>query len=155
MTRPAFIVHDLDEARAAATAGAELGLPIFLLSPEEMAAALGTLWTQELARHLRREFPGADFLMMFDCGDRAALAHEALRAGAEGVCFTGPQDQAEGLAEVAAALGRTFLARRPPALDLARISPKRRVAAVKAWVGNPERWQNVDSNGVPGVEPGH
>ncbi|HXV23652.1 MAG TPA: hypothetical protein VED46_05270 [Alphaproteobacteria bacterium] len=149
MTRPAFIIHDLEQARAAAAVAEELGQPILLLTPVDMAAALGTLWTQELARHLRRVFPGASILVMFDCGDRAALAHEALRAGAEGVCFTGPADQTEGLAEVAAALGRTFLAHRPAALGLAGISPKRRIAAAKAWISNPEHARNVDSGGFP------
>jgi hypothetical protein len=135
--RPALIVDDLDQARGAATAAVELSLPILLLTPADSAAALGLHWSQELARHLRREYPQADLLVAFDCGDRAALAHEALRAGAEAISFSGPEDQAAALAEVAAALRRQFFAARPPALDLGQISPKRRVAAAKAWLGNP------------------
>ncbi len=150
MIRPAFIIHDLDQARAAAAAGAELGAPILLLTPADSAAALGLLWLQELARHLRREHPQADLLAVFDCGDRAALAHEAFRAGAEAVCFTGPEDEARALAEVAAALERTFLAARPPALDLALVPPKRRVEAGKAWIGNPPDRRNVDQGGLSG-----
>ena len=154
-SRAAFIVHDLDQARAAVAAGEELGAPILLLTPVESAAALGTLWTRELAGHLRREHPEADLLVVFDCGDRAALAHEALRAGAEAVCVTGPEEQAGGLAEVAAALGKTVLADRPPALDLSRLSPKRRSEAAKAWIGNPAARRNVDPMGLPGDPPGH
>jgi hypothetical protein len=85
-----------------------------------------------------------------DCGDRAALAHEALRAGAEAVCFTGPEEQAEALAEVAVALGSAFLTTRPPALDLSRLSPKGRAAAAKAWLRNPTEAAGVDPAGPPG-----
>jgi hypothetical protein len=57
---------------------------------------------------------------------------------------------------VARALGRTFLAARPPALDLSRISLKGRAAAAKAWIGNPEGGADVDPVvGLPGTPPGH
>jgi len=79
-----------------------------------------------------------------------------LRAGAEAVCFTGPEEQARGLAEVAAALGRTVVATRPAALDLSRLSPKGRAAAAKAWIGNPQGRADVDPVvGLPGTPPGH
>ena len=141
---PAFIVHDLDQARIAATAGLETARPVILFTPADSAVALGTRWAPELARHLRREHPNAGILVVFDCGDRAALAHEALRAGAEAVCFTGPGEQAHGLAEVAAALKRTFFASRPAALDLGEVPPKRRMAAAKAWLRNPPARQGVE-----------
>jgi hypothetical protein len=154
--RAAFLARDLGQARPAVAAGAEAGAPILILTPEDSAAALGTLWSQELAAHLRRDFPQADLIVAFDCGDRAALAHEALRAGAEAVCFTGPEEQARGLAEVAAALGKRLLRSRPPALDLSRISPKGRAAAAKAWLGNPAGQADVDPVvGPPGTLPGH
>jgi hypothetical protein len=153
--RAAFLVRELAEGRIAAAAGAEAGAPVLILTPEDSAAALGILWSQELAAHLRREFPAADLLVALDCGDRAALAHEAMRAGAEALCFTGPEDQARGLAEVAVALGRTFLAARPAALDLSRLSPKGRAAAARAWLGNPAEAANVDPAGLSGAAPGH
>ena len=150
MSRRAFLARDLDQARAAAAAGVEAGAPILILTPEDSAAALGILWGQELAAHLRREVPATDLLVALDCGDRAALAHEALRAGAEAVCFTGPAEQAEALAEVADALGKILLPARPAALDLARLSPKGRAAAAKAWVRNPAEAADVDPAGPPG-----
>ena len=153
--RAAFLARDIDAARVGVEAGVEAGASILILTPEDSAAALGVLWSQELAGHLRREFPGADLLVAFDCGERAALAHEALRAGAEAVCFTGPEEQARGLAEVAAALGRGFLSDRPVALDLSRLSPKRRGAAAKAWIGNPGARANVDPAGLSGGAPDH
>ncbi len=155
MGRAAFVIHDLEQARAAAAAAVEFSAPVLLLTPQESAPALGTLWARELAAHLWREFPTADLLLLFDCGDRAALAHEALRAGAPGVCFTGPQDEARALAEIAAALGREFLSARPAALDLARLSPKRRRAAAKAWIGNPGDQSAVDAGGAFGRSAGH
>jgi hypothetical protein len=153
--RAAFLVRDLEGARIAASAAMELGASILILTPEDSAGALGVLWSQELAAHLRREFPHADLIFAFDCGDRAALAHEALRAGAEAVCFTGPEEQARGLAEAAAALGRGFLGDRPAALDLSRLSPKRRGAAAKAWIGNPAGGANVDPAELSGGAPDH
>jgi hypothetical protein len=154
--RAAFLARDFEQARTAVAAGMEAGAPVLILTPEESAPALGILWSQELAAHLRRQFPEVDLLVAFDCGDRAALAHEALRAGAEAVCFTGPAEQTRGLAEVAAALGRTFYAVRPPALDLAAVPLKRRLTAAKAWLGNPMGQANVDPLGEqPGTPPGH
>lgn len=155
MNRPAFIVHDLDQARAVAAAAEESGRPILLLTPPDSAAALGVLWLRELARHLRREHPLADVLAVLDCGDRAALAHEALRAGAEAVYFTGPEEQAGALAEVAAALGSTVLRDRPAALDLGSVPPKRRVEAAKTWIGNPEARPNVDQREPSGDSARH
>ena len=153
--RAAFLVRDLDEGRAAALAAVEPGGPVLILTPEDSAAALGILWSQELAAHLRAEFPGADLIVAFDCGNRAALAHEALRAGAEAVCFTGPEEEATALADVAATLGRGFLGDRPDALDLSRFSPKRRGAAAKAWIGNPAGGANVDLAELSGGAPDH
>jgi hypothetical protein len=92
---------------------------------------------------LRWEYSQADLLVAFDCGDRAALAHEALRAGAEAICFTGPENETRALAEIAASLGRVLIASRPSAFDMGRISPKRREAAAKAWLGNPPQQRDV------------
>jgi hypothetical protein len=141
--RPAFIVDDLDQARAAAAAAVELETAILLLTRADSAAALGLHWSQELANRLRREYPQADLLVAFDCGDRAALAHEALRAGAEAICFTGPENETRALAEIAASSGRVLIASRPAAFDMGRISPKRREAAAKAWLGNPPQQRDV------------
>jgi hypothetical protein len=141
--RPAFIVDDLEQARAAAAAAVELETAILLLTRADSAAALGLHWSQELANRLRREYPQADLLVAFDCGDRAALAHEALRAGAEAICFTGPENETRALAEIAASSGRVLIASRPPAFDMGRISPKRREAAAKAWLGNPPQQRDV------------
>jgi hypothetical protein len=141
--RPAFIVDDLDQARAATAAAVELETAILLLTRADSAAALGLHWSQELANRLRREYPQADLLVAFDCGDRAALAHEALRAGAEAICFTGPENETRALAEIAASSGRVLIASRPAAFDMGRISPKRREAAAKAWLGNPPQQRDV------------
>jgi hypothetical protein len=141
--RPAFIVDDLDQARAAAAAAVELETAILLLTRADSAAALGLHWSQELANRLRREYPQADLLVAFDCGDRAALAHEALRAGGEAICFTGPENETRALAEIAASSGRVLIASRPAAFDMGRISPKRREAAAKAWLGNPPQQRDV------------
>jgi len=141
--RPAFIVDDLNQARAAAAAAVELETAILLLTRADSAAALGLHWSQELANRLRREYPQADLLVAFDCGDRAALAHEALRAGVEAICFTGPENETRALAEIAASLGRVLIASRPSAFDMGRISPKRREAAAKAWLGNPPQQRDV------------
>jgi hypothetical protein len=141
--RPAFLIDDLEQARAAAAAAVELETAILLLTRADSAAALGLHWSQELANRLRWEYSQADLLVAFDCGDRAALAHEALRAGAEAICFTGPENETRALAEIAASSGRVLIASRPPAFDMGRISPKRREAAAKAWLGNPPQQRDV------------
>jgi hypothetical protein len=63
--------------------------------------------------------PAAEGAALLDCGDDAGAAQAAIRAGIEGVIFTGRADVAERLADIAAQAGARLLTARPHAtLDL-------------------------------------
>ena len=58
--------------------------------------------------------------MILDCGDDAGAAQGAIRAGIEGILFTGRADVAERLADIASKSGIRLVTVRPdPALNLA------------------------------------
>jgi len=67
----------------------------------------------------RDAVPAAQSTALLDCGDDAGAAQAAIRAGVEGVIFTGRADVAERLADIAAQRGIRLLTERPAAaLDL-------------------------------------
>lgn len=85
---PSFVVHSLDQARAALAAAA--GRPVRLISPPGCPALHGIGWWQALIRRLRDENP-APFVTVLDCGDDGGWALAALRAGVESVAVTGDE----------------------------------------------------------------
>lgn len=63
--------------------------------------------------------PAAQSSALLDCGDDAGAAQAAIRAGIEGVIFTGRADVAERLADIVRQRGTRLLTERPAAtLDL-------------------------------------
>jgi hypothetical protein len=67
----------------------------------------------------RAAVPAARSQALLDCGDDAGAAQAAIRAGIEGVIFTGRADVAERLADIAVGRGIRLLTERPAtALDL-------------------------------------
>jgi len=63
--------------------------------------------------------PAAQSTALLDCGDDAGAAQAAIRAGIEGVIFTGRADVAERLADIAGQRGARLMTDRPGAtLDL-------------------------------------
>jgi hypothetical protein len=63
--------------------------------------------------------PAAQSTALLDCGDDAGAAQAAIRAGIEGIIFTGRADVAERLADIAGQRGVRLLTKRPAAaLDL-------------------------------------
>src|SRR5262245_61302340 len=141
---PALLILDLDEGLTALAAAEACGKPVLLLTPADAGAWLGPDWLESMSRHLRERRPEAEFRLILDCGDRQALAHEALRRGAAGVCFTGVRAAAKALAEIAAQTGAILLTRRPPALELARLPKTRQREEAIRWIGNPEGGGGVD-----------
>jgi hypothetical protein len=68
----------------------------------------------------RRAAPGARGAALLDCGEDSGAAQAAIRAGVEGVLFTGNADIAARLADIAAQRGVRIERERPrDALDLA------------------------------------
>ena len=118
---PVIIVHSLAHAIAALSAAADAGRPVILASAPDAGIYGGPGWFGGLVRAARDAVPAAQSTALLDCGDDAGAAQAALRAGIEGVIFTGRADVAERLADIAAPAGARLLTARPdPAVDLER-----------------------------------
>ena len=117
--RPVIIVHSLAHAVAALSAAAEAGRPVTLASAPDAGIYAGPGWFGGLVRAARDAVPAAQSTALLDCGDDAGAAQAALRAGIEGIIFTGRADVAERLADIARQRGVRLLTKRPAAaLDL-------------------------------------
>lgn len=132
MSRRAVIVHDLDHARAAIAAAADLGIAIELWSAPAAAASAGAGWFDAVIRLARRDRSDIDVVAVLDCGDRPDLAQAALRQGLRHICFRGSRSVAERLADIAAQFGATLHRSRPKALDL--IDVEDAFAACRRWL---------------------
>ncbi|MFI4949063.1 MAG: hypothetical protein ACHQC9_09715 [Alphaproteobacteria bacterium] len=116
---PLIVIHSLAHAVAALSAAAEAGRPVTLLSAPDAGISAGPGWFGALVAAARAAVPSARNAMLLDCGDDAGAAQAAIRAGIEGVVFTGRPDVAERLADIAAQARVTLVTARPvPALDL-------------------------------------
>jgi hypothetical protein len=100
---PAFIVHSLAHAIAALSAAAEAGREVILASAPDAGIYAGPGWFKALIDAAREAVPTAGFSALLDCGDDAGAAQGAIRAGIDGIVFTGREDVAERLAAIAAA----------------------------------------------------
>jgi hypothetical protein len=119
-TPPVIIVHSLAHAGAALSAAAEAGQPVTLASAPDAGIYAGPGWFGALIAASRNAAPAAQCAALLDCGDDAGAAQAAIRAGIEGIIFTGPADLAERLADIAGQRGARLLTVRPAtALDLA------------------------------------
>ena len=101
-------ISNLPQARAALDAAREAGEAIALASPPDAAIQYGVLFYVQLAEALAAEYPDLKPVIAVDCGDRADLAHDAMRLGLRSIVFRGDPRAAEKLADIAAQLGITF-----------------------------------------------
>ena len=104
-------IRNLAEARAALEAAREAGETISLASPPDAAIQLGVLFYMQLSEVLAAEYPKLKPAVALDCGDRADLAHDAMRLGLRHIVFRGDARSAAKLADIAASLGIAFEAR--------------------------------------------
>jgi hypothetical protein len=111
---PVFIVHSLAHAVAALTAAADADREVILASAPEAGIYAGPGWFAALIATARKAVPSARFSALLDCGDDAGAAQGAIRAGIDGLIFTGRADVAERLAAIAAARDCHVLTARPP-----------------------------------------
>jgi hypothetical protein len=115
-------VHGLAHAVAALEAAAEAGRPVTLLSAADAGIAGGPGWWREMIAAAREVVPQAQCVSLLDCGDDAGAAQGAIRAGVEAIVFTGREDVALRLADIARQRDAGLVTKRPePALDLAGI----------------------------------
>jgi hypothetical protein len=133
----AVVIHSLAHAVAALKAAEETGAPITLLSPPDFAAYGGAGFFNAIIGRACAKVPAAKSEAVLDCGDAPGLALEALRAGADAVCFGGRPGVRKKIAEIAAAHGARLLTVRPRALDLLDAADAH--AACLAWLANRTR----------------
>jgi fructose/tagatose bisphosphate aldolase len=102
------VIRNLAEARAALDAARAAGEAIHLASPPDAAIQYGVLYFVKLTETLAAEYPELKPVIAVDCGDRADLAHDALRFGLKSIVFRGDPRAAEKLADIAGALAVKF-----------------------------------------------
>ncbi len=108
-------VANLGEARAALNAGRAAGERVRLQSQKDAVPRYGVLYFVQMTERLAAEFPELKPDIAIDCGDRADLAHAAMRAGLRNIIFHGDPRLAEKLAGIAAELRIRFEANAPQA----------------------------------------
>jgi acyl-CoA reductase-like NAD-dependent aldehyde dehydrogenase len=118
-TGAVVVVHTLAHAVGGLRAAVRAGRPITLLSAPDGGMYAGPGWFGALVDAAGEVVPDACFAALLDCGDEPGAALAAIRAGIDGVIFTGPADVARRLADIAAQHGVRLVTGRPAAgLDL-------------------------------------
>jgi len=116
---PVIVVHSLAHAVAALSAAAEAGRSVILASAPDAGIYGGPGWFGALIAAAREAVPAAEATVLLDCGDDPGAAQAAIRAGIEGIVFTGRADVAERLADIARKRCARLVTVRPAAaLDL-------------------------------------
>jgi hypothetical protein len=103
----------LPQAIAAATAAAEAGRGVVLLSAADAGISAGPGWFKALIDAVREAMPASRPTAILDCGDDAGAAQGAIRAGVEGIIFTGRADVAARLQAIAERRDCQVLTARP------------------------------------------
>lgn len=116
---PAVVFHSLAHAEAALAVAGELGVAVTLLSAPSAAGYAGPGWFRSVVAQARAAHPDTQVTAMLDCGEFSGLALAALRDGVTLIRFSG--DTGEKIADIAGQLGARVIAKRPEALDLARV----------------------------------
>ena len=81
------------------------GEPVRLESEKDAVPRYGVLYFVQITERLASEYPELRPDIAIDCGDRADLAHAAMRSGLRNIVFRGDPGMAEKLAAIAAELG--------------------------------------------------
>jgi fructose/tagatose bisphosphate aldolase len=120
-------VHDLDQARAALETAEEAGVPVSLRSAPDAAFYAGVGYLKALCDEVGHE-------LVIDCGDDAGLVMAALREGCQRLAFSGSEEIAQKLADMAGQLGAELRHETAPP-DALVLSPEGDArAAVLAWL---------------------
>jgi hypothetical protein len=122
-------------------AAAEAGCAVVIASAADAGIYAGPGWFKAVIDAVREAAPTAQFSAVLDCGDDAGAAQGAIRAGIEGIVFTGRKDAASRLAAIAQESNSRILTERPqPAHDLLALffadgqTVRRRCAEILAGV---------------------
>jgi hypothetical protein len=101
-------IANLAQARAALNAARAGKERVRLQSEKDAVPRYGVLYFVRMTELLAAEYPELKPDIAVDCGDRADLAHAAMRAGLRNIVFHGDPRMAEKLAEIAAELRIRF-----------------------------------------------
>jgi hypothetical protein len=100
-------------------AAAHVARSVILVSAADAGIYAGPGWFAALIEAAHEAAPKARFSALLDCGDRPGAVLAAIRAQVEGAIFTGRDDVADRLADIARQHGVGFLTERPTGgLDL-------------------------------------
>ena len=125
---PQIAVHDLAQARAALAAATRLGVAVRLRSAPDAAGYAGVGYLKALGDGLGHE-------LLIDCGDDAGLVMAALRTGCRRLAFSGPDEIAAKLGDMAEQLGAEFHHERAIPTDLLVLAPESDASSVvAAWL---------------------
>lgn len=86
-------------------------------SPPDGASIHGVLWYVGLQQLAHSRFPDLRPVVVLDCGDRADLAHAALREGLTAICYRGSPAMLAKLRAIAAESGACVETRHPAQRD--------------------------------------
>lgn len=131
---PAFIVHDLAQARIVFAAAAVARVPVRIESAPGAAGYAGAGWWAAMIAAARHEYPEVEAVCVLDCGEEPGRALGAIRQGVEAIrCRARPRAQAR-LKALAEAAGVIFVTGKMGSiLDLATVAEPN--AAVAARLG--------------------
>ncbi len=110
-----------------------MGRQVELWSAVGAAAYLGPLYWQKLIEQAQAQHPDTEFIAVLDCAERPGDVLAALRQGLRALCFSGREDVAQKLREIARAAGALLYHQRPEALDLRDITDP--AQACRVWFG--------------------
>jgi len=113
--RPAVVVHELAQARAALRPG----YAVLLLSAPDAAGFAGCLWWRSMVALARAAHPATPALDLLDCGAAPGWAMASLRAGQRLIRLDPACPGFAAVRAAAATLGADVLPNRPDALDMA------------------------------------
>ncbi|MBI1206351.1 MAG: hypothetical protein GC191_03565 [Azospirillum sp.] len=113
-----IIVYGLEDARTALGVAAGLGVAAILVSAPGAAGYAGCGWFAALIASARAEFPKVALTAILDCADQPGDVLAALREGIRDIHFTGRDDVAARLADIAGQHGAVLHRLLPEALDL-------------------------------------
>jgi hypothetical protein len=140
MTGRSIIIHSLEDARTALQAAAELATEVALHSGPGAAGYGGVAWFERLVAAALAEFPAARASAVLDCGEAPGHVLAAIRwAGQPGriglvLRFTGDEETAGRLADMAGQAGLQLVRDSAPGLDLR--GARDPLAACRDWLAS-------------------
>ena len=105
MTRE-IVIHSLEHARAALSAGAALNVPVTLASARGAATQAGPAWFKAVIDAANAAHPDVAVTAILDCGDEPGAVMAALRTGLTQLRFRGAAETRDKLQ----AMGAVFWA---------------------------------------------